>query len=189
MCPILRRYQEDTTPIFNINSSKIISIWIHCISLRGASSSTEDSPLWEFMASSGHDTLISQEEEEHDDTDAIAPINPQAYLSESTITPPVLMQVKEVQGDPCVFMDNYGPIRYLGLCCGGSLEVIEELASHGRSFDRIYLCDNDDVARTAAQYHLMSIAERHDERFSPMLKEDIYEGLAFDRIPQDVRLF
>ena len=86
------------------------------------------------MASSGHNTPISQEEES-DDSDAASPTNPRAYLSESPITPPPLMPVKEVQGDPCVFMDNYEPIRYLGLCCEGSLQLIEELASHGRSTD------------------------------------------------------
>ena len=99
------------------------------------------------------------------------------------------MPVKTVPGDPNLFMDHSEPIRYLGLCCGGSLHMIETLAAHGRYFDQIYLCDNDDIARMSAIHEIQRIAQTYDEQFSPLLKADIYEGLVFHRLPQDITKF
>ena len=40
-----------------------------------------------------------------------------------------------------------------------------------------------------AQSQLIRIADQYDDRFSPLLKADIYEGLIFGKIPQDITRF
>ena len=147
----------------------------------GAEKPVIDSPPWAFIAA-------LEAEDDHRQEDDISDIEEdydQAFYSQAT----VLMPLKYIQGDPSVFMDPQEPIRYLGLCCGASLQIIEEFAAYGRRFDQIYLSDKDDVARSAAQLELVRIADQYDDSFSPLLKADIYEGLVFGRIPQDVTTF
>ena len=84
------------------------------------------------------------------------------------------MPVKTVPGDPNLFMDHSEPVRYLGLCCGGSLHMIETLEAHGWHFEQILLCDNDDIARMSAIYEIQRIAQRYDEQFSPLLKASCF---------------
>ena len=89
------------------------------------------------------------------------------------------MLVKTVMGDPSLFMDTFEPIRYLGLCCGASLQFLESLADQGRSFDQVFLCDKDTTTRSVAQLELQRIAQPLPDQFTHALMEDIFTGRIF----------
>lgn len=89
------------------------------------------------MASTGYYNDGMYRDDDKDYQDTLIQGLPQACFSQE----PLLMLVKMIQKDPIVFMDPHEPIRYLGLYYGASLQLIEEFATHGRSFDQIFLCD------------------------------------------------
>jgi hypothetical protein len=86
----------------------------------------------------------------------------------------------------CEF-DLSTPVRYLGLCCGASMEIIRSLVLGGRYFAEMYLCDLDPLARRVALDALQQMVSRHPKNFSAPLRQDIKSGRVFEIISQDVR--
>jgi hypothetical protein len=71
----------------------------------------------------------------------------------------------------CEF-DLSTPVRYLGLCCGASMEIIRSLVLGGRYFAEMYLCDLDPLARRVALDALQQMVSRHPKNFSAPLRQD-----------------